>query len=151
MRCVGLVWASAPAPIVFLTVVTAGRRPVLASALVERILRETWLHSPPVAGWSVGRYVVMPDHVHLFARASTCARPMASWVKAWKSITSRDIAASLAMRAPIRQRDYFDRFLRSADVYSQKWDYVRDNPVRAGLFSGSSEWPWQGCLTDLSF
>jgi putative transposase len=34
--------------------------------------------------------------------------------------------------------------LRSSDSYSQKWHYVKENPVRAGLIKRSDEWPWQG-------
>src|SRR5437870_5293667 len=51
--------------IVFLTVCTKDRRPWLATDETHDLLREVWIAS---AAWLVGRYVVMPDHVHLFAR-----------------------------------------------------------------------------------
>jgi REP element-mobilizing transposase RayT len=50
--------------IVFLTVCTKDRRPWLASEEVHQLLRETWQSS---TAWLIGRYVVMPDHIHLFA------------------------------------------------------------------------------------
>ena len=34
--------------------------------------------------------------------------------------------------------------LRSDESYADKWNYVRENPVRAGLFRDASEWPYQG-------
>jgi hypothetical protein len=44
---------------------------------------------------------------------------------------------------------FFDHFLRSSVSYSQKWSYVRDNPVRAGLVATANDWPWQGAIEDL--
>jgi hypothetical protein len=32
---------------------------------------------------------------------------------------------------PIWQREFFDHLLRSEESYDQKWNYVRENPVRA--------------------
>ena len=33
---------------------------------------------------------------------------------------------------------------RSDESYSQKWNYVRENPVRAGLVKSVEDWPYQG-------
>ncbi len=93
----------------------------------------------------------MPDHVHLFARPARDAKSRAEWVKARKSVSSRQIAQALAIDPPIWQRDYFDHFLRSAASYSEKWDYVWHNPVRAGLVARPDDWPWQGVIHDLTF
>jgi putative transposase len=138
-------------PIIFLTVVTHERRPLLATACVHEVLREIWLRSPTHDGWSVGYYVLMPDHVHLFARAHRDAKPLSAWVGTWKSLSARRLAPTLGSPAPFWQRDYFDRFLRSADDYSEKWDYVAANPVRAGLCPEPASWPWRGHCADLSF
>jgi putative transposase len=35
--------------------------------------------------------------------------------------------------APHWQKDFFDHVLRSEEPYQEKWHYVRENPVRAGL------------------
>ena len=45
----------------------------------------------------------------------------------WKSVSSRRIAATLAIEPPIWQSDYFDRYLRSSESYSDKWQYVEQN------------------------
>ena len=34
--------------------------------------------------------------------------------------------------------------LRSDESYAQKWNYVRENPVRAGLVSKAGDWPYSG-------
>jgi hypothetical protein len=43
-----------------------------------------------------------------------------------------------------RQAGFFDHILRSDESYSEKWNYVRDNPVRAGLVETADDWPYQG-------
>ncbi len=45
---------------------------------------------------------------------------------------------------PIWQRGFFDHVLRSNESYSQKWNYVRENPVRAGLVENADDWPYAG-------
>ena len=41
---------------------------------------------------------------------------------------------------------FFDHLLRSEESYAQKWDYVRENPVRAGLVKNVEDWPYAGEL-----
>ena len=79
------------------------------------------------------------------------ARPMAAWVQMWKSVSSRRIAAALVIRQPIWQAEYFDRYLRSMDSYSEKWDYVEQNAVRARLVEATEAWPYRGTIHDLMF
>ena len=31
-----------------------------------------------------------------------------------------------------------------SESYEQKWSYVRENPVRAGLVAVADDWSWQG-------
>jgi REP element-mobilizing transposase RayT len=49
----------------------------------------------------------------------------------------------------IWQEEFFDHVLRSNESYSQKWDYVRENPVRAGLVEKAEDWPRQGEIESL--
>jgi hypothetical protein len=67
----------------------------------------------------------------------------------WKGVSSRLIAKALNIPTPIWQADYFDRYLRSSDNYSQKWDYFEQNPVRAGLVELFDDWPYRGVINDL--
>jgi putative transposase len=123
----------------------------LANDAAHTVLAGLWTESLPRHGWAVGRYVVMPDHVHLFARCAYNAKPLARWIQTWKSLSSRAIAASLGVPSSVWQRDYFDRFLRSADNYTEKWHYVVSNPVRKGLVKKPDAWRWQGVIHELAF
>jgi putative transposase len=89
--------------------------------------------------------------MHFFARPEVTARPMAGWVRMWKSVSSRRIAAALSLMQPIWQPEYFDRYLRSSEGYSEKWHYVEQNAVRAGLAESVEAWPFRGTINDLIF
>jgi REP element-mobilizing transposase RayT len=88
-------------PIVFFTTCTYKRRRILASHECQNILHEIWLRSADHDGWWVGNYILMPDHVHFFARPEIDARPAADWVQMWKSVSSRRIGVALAVKQPI--------------------------------------------------
>ena len=136
-------------PIVFFTTCTYKRRKLLACAQCHVILRGLWERSAERDGWWVGHYILMPDHVHFFARRADSAKAMAKWMQMWKSVSSRQIAIALDIATPIWQSDYFDRYLRSQDNYGQKWNYVEQNAVRAGLIKEGEEWPCRGSIFDL--
>ena len=138
-------------PIVFFTASTYRKRPILASPEGHSILREIWERSATLDGWWVGHYILMPDHVHFFTRPEVDAKPIAKWVQTWKGTSSRSITKALNARPPIWQADYFDRFLRSTESYSEKWDYVEHNAVRAGLVECAEDWPYRGIIHDLMF
>jgi putative transposase len=138
-------------PLLFITTCTTGRRPLLAGTAVKEILETVWAKSGIIDGWFVGHFLLMPDHVHLFAMPTLEAKPLASWMKSWKSISSRRIVAASQTTPPVWQADYFDHFVRSADAYQQKWDYVQNNPVRKDLCLRPEDWPYQGTLHDLQF
>ncbi len=68
--------------------------------------------------------------------------PLEQWVRFWKTHVSRNWSDPLQL--PIWQRDFWDTQLRKSESYEEKWDYVVENPVRAGLASKSKDWPYQG-------
>jgi REP element-mobilizing transposase RayT len=138
-------------PIVLFTACTFHRRKILASTKCEQILCEIWQRSAEHDDWWVGSYLLMPDHVHFFARPAVNAWPKAKWVGMWKSVSSRRIAVVLAIKPPVWQSDYFDQFLRSSESYSDKWQYVEQNAVRAGLVGHAEDWPYRGTINDLMF
>jgi REP element-mobilizing transposase RayT len=57
-------------PVYFITTCVVRRRCLLATPTVHQILREEWQDLRKRHGWLVGRYVVMPDHVHFLPRLS---------------------------------------------------------------------------------
>jgi putative transposase len=91
----------------------------------------------------------MPDHVHFFCRAELGAKSLSEFMKQWKEWTSKHIKRALSLRSKVWQEEFFDHVLRSSESYAEKWHYVRENPVRAGLVVRTEDWPWQGEIEDL--
>ena len=131
--------------ILFLTVCTKDRQLLLNNPGIHYLLRENWIKADT---WLVGRYVLMPDHIHLFCAPTTFPEHnIQSWVRYWKSMVSRDWPFVNAK--PIWQKGFVDRQLRNQESYHEKWNYVLENPVRAGLVSHPKDWPYQGELNVL--
>ncbi len=135
-------WLYTTYPVYFMTACVYGRRPILAHQAVHHDL-VAYFARGAYHDVAVGRYVLMPDHLHLFAAFSPLAPALSEWVKGLKR------AAATALREagfarPYWQKGFFDHLLRSTESYNQKWAYVRENPVRAGLVQQASEWPYQG-------
>ena len=67
LRRLDQIFDASGSPLFFITVCTRRRLTVLAQPAVHDILVTGWRNALRVYGWMVGRYVVMPDHVHFFA------------------------------------------------------------------------------------
>lgn len=134
------------APLIFLTVAVNGRRPLLNRDAIHQLLRSLWSDA---RDWKVGRYVLMPDHVHLFCAPTSLAPQvsLSSWMAYWKRTSTRSWPFS--GEKPIWQKDYWDRQLRSVEHYEGKWNYIVQNPVRAGLVQKPDDWPYQGVIENL--
>ena len=133
--------------IVFLTVCTKSKKQILANEAVHNTLREAWKAAD---SWLVGRYVLMPDHLHLFCSPTmNTSAPLIQWVPFWKSHTARNWPKR--KDTPVWQRDFWDTQLRKEESYAEKWQYVVENPVRAGLVTASSDWPYQGEMHELNW
>jgi putative transposase len=135
------------AQIVFVTLCTKRRRPLLANATAFSLILDAWRKADR---WLVGRYVIMPDHIHFFCAPNRVPpESLKSWVNFWRNNVTRGWSARGDL--PLWQRDYWDRQLRRADSYAAKWEYVRNNPARHGHVSNSGDWPYQGELNILEW
>ena len=70
-----------------------------------------------------------------------------------KVVEKRDIKTlkNATFPAPHWQKGFFDHVLRSEESYEQKWRYVRENPVRAGLVYKAEDWPYAGDVGELRY
>ena len=88
---------------------------------------------------ALGRYVIMPDHIHLFV-CGDADFVLSRWVAGLKRVISK----ALGICGQFWQPTFFDHVLRSEESYTEKWEYVVQNPVRAGLVKEADEWKYQG-------
>ena len=155
------------APIFFVTFCPRDRRRIdplnqVKAAFVSYCERALQEHNVAIGG-----YVIMPDHVHFFVRGNP-SFVLSTWVAGLKRAMSVAVfkdsqPARLppqeegfkewqAVRLPLQRRSlwqpgFFDHVLRNDESYAQKWEYVRENPVRAGLAAQWRQWPYQGEIT----
>lgn len=85
-------------------------------------------------------YSIMPNHVHVLFMVGTV--PMAKVVQGWKGASARAANLVLGASGPFWQRDYWDTFMRDAEHEERTVRYIQNNPVKAGLVSEWSQWPW---------
>jgi REP element-mobilizing transposase RayT len=134
------VFDSYEAPIYFVTACTLYRRP-FASLQVAADAFVTYASGAQSFNIAVGRYVIMPDHVHFFV-CGPHDFALPEWVKGLKrGISNAFRSASAQLRW---QPGFFDHLLRNDESYGQKWNYVCENPVRARLVAKADDWPYQG-------
>ncbi len=110
------------------------------------VLDEVWRKA--ATAWLTGEIVLMPDHVHFFCCPRRISEGVAveRWVSFWK-----DAFAKRIDRMDWRwERGVFLTRMRSDAHYAEKLEYMRQNPVKAGLVKGPEDWPWRGRVHDLS-
>ena len=90
--------------------------------------------------------VVMPDHVHLLFTPLRDEHgwpyPLPNILKMIKGTAARDINRLLRKGGPVWQDESFDHVLRSQESLAEKIEYIRMNPVRAGLAQKPEEYKW---------
>jgi REP element-mobilizing transposase RayT len=130
---------------------TEARQPLFANEAAHAVF-EGFCRKGAERGCAVGRYVLMPDHLHLFvAVAPTEGTPtLPDWGKALKGVLARHWKHQ-GHEGPFWQKGFFDHVMRSSDSMTAKWLYVRDNPVRAGLVTKSDDWPYAGEIVPVGF
>jgi REP element-mobilizing transposase RayT len=89
----------------------------------------------------------MPDHLHFFCcpRLISEGITVERWTGYWKDRFTKRV------RQPQwRWQDgLFHTRMRSDVHYLEKLEYMRENPVKAGLVENAEDWPWQGRVWDL--
>ena len=91
-------------------------------------------------------WCIMPNHGHVLIEPLV---PLATIVQGWKSVTARWALArndslGLAIPDPHRlwMREYWDRYIRDERHLSRVIDYIRENPVKAGLCQKAGDLAW---------
>lgn len=87
--------------------------------------------------WHITVFLVMPDHLHAllsFHRDES----MSNVISDWKRFHARK-------HQVVWQEGYFDHRLRDDERGEQiemKINYIRQNPIAAGLCGNTADWPW---------
>ncbi len=136
-------------PIYFVTACAINRRHLLASTAIHESFIRFAEQGPEHGAW-IGAYVLMPDHLHAFVAIDGEKLSLSDWMKSLKNALSKTLR-SHSTPTPHWQKTFFDHVLRSAESYTEKWYYVRENPVRAGLVRRWEDWPLRGEIFALEY
>jgi len=152
-------------PPFFVTFCTARRRKILANTRANRAFID-YAKRGLDHNVAVGRYVLMLDHIHFFV-AGDHEFDLGMWVRGLKRIVAAAVTGGrdgkhpaaetaaatsfspLGKLQPFWQRGFFDHLIHNTESYAQKCDYVRENPIRAGLVSTTEGWPFQGEIVEI--
>jgi putative transposase len=129
-------------PVYFLTFCTYSRKPVLANRGIHEVFVD-FCREALNRNIFVGRYILMPDHVHLYVKLPEPSEDLSAWMKSLKNYLSKSLREQ-NHPAPHWQKGFFDHVLRSDESYSDKWLYMVENSVRGGLAKEWVDWPYQG-------
>ncbi|HUB67677.1 MAG TPA: transposase [Candidatus Methylacidiphilales bacterium] len=135
-------------PLYFFTFCTPQRQDLLANPQVHDSFR-TFAQEAVSRDILVGRYVLMPDHMHLFATFGE-QNQISMWIKSLKNTLSKTLRTN-GVAAPHWQKGFFDHLLRGQESYEAKWQYVYENRVRKALVTDAGAWPYQGEINPLDF
>jgi REP element-mobilizing transposase RayT len=126
--------------------------PEMARDLVlEHILREGGVARAPSPAGLIPRIrlhaaVVMPNHVHLIFSPRRDQDggpyPVVEVLQCLKGATAHRINKLLGTAGPVWQEESFDHVLRFDESLAEKCEYVRQNPVRAGLVERPEDYRW---------
>ncbi|MGO9244371.1 MAG: REP-associated tyrosine transposase [Verrucomicrobiia bacterium] len=140
------VWLPLESPVVyFVTACCYRRRRLFIADELVRVAAECLRRCQERHGWEVSQACFMPDHVHLFAAPMRHReQSLAEFMQAWKSCVTVRLG-----RGRIWQAGFFDHLLRSDESAEWKWEYVRQNPVRAGLCERPEDYAWSGTTEEI--
>jgi putative transposase len=129
-------------PVYFVTACTHERRELLARESVLRAVTEYGERGPELGAW-LGSFVLMADHLHAFVALDAERCRLSAWVSGLKAVVARALKED-GVKGLYWQKGFFDHVLRGSESASEKWEYVRNNPVRAGLVQRAEDWEFRG-------
>ena len=118
------------------------REPPVAACIVD-----TWLHFDGTR-YRLLEWVAMPNHCHVLIEPLPGVA-LATIVLSWKNYTARFINRlrgglpdGAGAHGQVWQREYWDRYIRNDQHLAAARQYIRMNPVKAGLVKTPEDWPW---------
>ena len=84
--------------------------------------------------WNLNLLLLMPDHLHALI-AIDGRDSLSQLIRDYKRITAKLACVEW-------QRNFFDHRLRHGESLAEKFAYICQNPIRAGLTKNEADWPY---------
>jgi REP element-mobilizing transposase RayT len=108
-------------------------------ALKNPALREiatTSMHHFDGHRFTLGDYIIMPNHVHVLVTPHP-GHTLASILTGWKRVSGHKIISLIGNPKPFWMTEDFDHAIRSERQLKHFKNYIAQNPIKAGLPTGS--------------
>ena len=115
---------------------------------IAQIVQEALLRSHGEQ-YELVQWCIMPNHVHVLIRVMPDIS-LSTILHGWRSFTSHEANKLLGRRGQFWMHEYFDRYIRDTDHFNKTVNYIRNNPVKAGLTTDPDLWRWTGDGTQAS-
>jgi putative transposase len=123
------------------TISTAGHREIFRNRRSVSLCVTALMETATGHAMEVLAYCFMPDHLHLLLQAKEGAN-LIRFMKAFKQVAAYRHLRTL--KRPLWQKGYYDHVLRWEEDVRVVAQYIFQNPLRAGLVSSPSEYPFVG-------
>jgi putative transposase len=130
----------------FITICCESRHPVFSDSKNAQMLMD---HLQVTAGkyhFAVHAFCVMPDHFHALVEGIAPDCDLLLFVRIFKQATSLKYSGGSGIR--LWQKKFYDHMLRPKDSAEAVSWYIWMNPVRNGLCSLPTQYPYSGSLTE---
>jgi len=146
--------ANDPGAHYFFTVVTDDRRVFLTDEPARGCLRRAWRIVRERRPFQLIALCLLPNHLHCIWKL---AEDDADYSTRWASIKAiftreylrcggvdgaRNLSHRRRHEAAIWQRRFWEHRIRDQRDFSRHVDYIHFNPVKHGLVTDPSDWPW---------
>jgi len=96
--------------------------------------------------WTLYAAAVLPDHVHVLAqplcRDDGGAFDLGEILHSIKRFSARKINQARGITGSLWQDERYDRIIRDEAEFLEKWQYIRNNPLKTGLVLFPEDYPW---------
>jgi putative transposase len=124
----------------FVSTQTQGRKPFFHHERWARLILATLKHYDGPA-YTLHAYVIMPDHLHLLITPTETIEKAVQLVKGGFSFRAK---RELGWSGEIWQRGFTDHRIRDEEDWKRHLEYIRKNPLEAGLVSNDSRYEFVG-------
>jgi REP element-mobilizing transposase RayT len=135
--------SGAPGLVFAVTKCVADRKPILLEPGIgglrpADVLVESLRHLHQQGTWDCYGFVVMPDHLHIVVKV--LAAPLSRSMESFCKFTGRRMVSVLGTQGAFWQKGFYDHAIRGPKALCAYLDYIRYNPVRAGLIEAPEQW-----------
>jgi putative transposase len=124
----------------FVSTQTAQRQPLFRHERWAKLFEQTLFHYGE-NDYRLHAFVIMPDHIHMLLTPKETIEKAVQLIKGGFSFRARK---ELVWKFEIWQQGFTDHRIRDEEDWQHHLEYIRQNPVKASLVTGFSNYQYMG-------